>query len=193
MQSISLDFDGTLANTQVAAFELLEGTDHEYTLEDVADWQWGFREFGRDRYLNALWHAWSIRPLDVPALEENLREKVAELRDEYRVDIVTASPDDRYIERGKRDWLRYHGVEYDDFRSVPVTSTKADLDYDIYIDDKPPLPDRVTDDSTVYLIDAPYNRDADGDYIRVGGIGGVLTDLGLRDPPIGINYRTVQP
>jgi 5'(3')-deoxyribonucleotidase len=166
---LALDFDSVLAATQHVAFDLMLGPDHDYSYDDIEDWEWGFRQFGKNRYLSALWHAWTLRPSEIEPMEENLSQKVAALHSKYNVHIVTAHPDHPGISEGKQQWLAEHGIGHEDFVVVNMTS-KSELGYDVFIDDNPNLPPECDDDQTVYLRDQPYNQDADGDYIRIESI-----------------------
>lgn len=185
---VALDMDSTLAATCVTAFDLLVGDEHDYDYTDIESWTWGFDEFGMDAYLSALWHVWSIRPDEVPTMEPGdpvpsvspptvppLSDTVGEIAAMVsQLDIVTASPDHRGIEAGKRSWLDDHEIPYDEF--VMVSGDKQDLDYDIYVDDNPGLPAKV-DEARVFLRDHRYNRSAEGDYTRVNSVYDVLCRL----------------
>lgn len=172
---LAVDFDSTLANTQSVAFDLLCGDDHNYSLEDIESWTWGIDEFGKDAYLNALWHTWTIRPLEAEPMEEHLPQKMAALHREYEVHIVTAHPEQAGITHGKRRWLSEKSIPYEELHAVPMDVSKADyFDYDAFIDDKPTLPVNKKAGQTVYLRDAPWNQDADGDYIRIESVADVL-------------------
>lgn len=175
---IALDLDSTLAATCVTAFDLLNETGYSY--DDIESWTWGFDEFGKARYLNSMWHAWSLRPLDVPFMEPQVPEAVDQLHDVAdRVDVVTAHPDHLMgVSEGKQEWLDTHGIEYDDF--ITVDGGKETLGYDVYIDDKPTLPESVNEtnpEANVFLRDHPYNRDAGGEYIRVNSLREVAARL----------------
>lgn len=177
MNRLALDHDSTLAATSEMAFELMLGPDHGYGYENVESWNWGLDTFGAARFLSGMWHAWTLRPLEVPPMEAGLSDTVDRLRDEYEVHIVTAHPDHFGIEDGKKEWLDYHGITYDDFVVVPMDQTKATLGYDVYVDDKPALPAEVNasnPDTEVYLRDQRYNRDADGEYNRIQAVAEVL-------------------
>jgi 5'(3')-deoxyribonucleotidase len=164
---LALDFDSVLAATHRTASDLI-GVDYDY--EDVETWDWPLETFGRNRALSALWHAWTIRPQEIEPMEENLSEKVAALHSKYNVHIVTAHPDHQGISEGKQQWLDDHGIGHEDFVKVPMASTKAKLGYDVFIDDKPTLPERAGPDQTVYVRDHPYNRDIEGEHIRIESI-----------------------
>lgn len=170
---IALDHDSTIAATCDVAFDLMEGPDHGYSYDDIESWTWGIETFGKARYLNALWHAWTLRPLDVPLMDPTVRESVSELVRDHEVHVVTAHPDHVGIEDGKKEWLDDNEIPYDEFHVVPTDDTKAVLDYDVYIDDKPDLPEAAADveaDKTVYVRDHPYNRAVEADHVRVGSI-----------------------
>lgn len=177
---VALDFDSVLAETWSVAFDLICGPDNDYEMSDVEDWDWGFRQFGKEKTLSALWHAWTIRPMDVPPLEEGLQDTVASLRRVWDVDIVTAHPDHMGISKGKKRWLEKQNIAYDDFIVAEPGGTKATMGYNVYIDDKPALPAQVDEhspESQVYLRDQPYNRGVEGDYIRVNSVEEALNHL----------------
>jgi 5'(3')-deoxyribonucleotidase len=175
---MALDFDSTLAATSEVALDLICGPDHPYDYDDIESWDWGLEKFGTARFLSALWHTWTIRPLQVDPMEPNIGEKVESLRNQYEVHIVTANPDHMGIEEGKKQWLAEQGIEYDEYHEVPSQSTKADLRlYDVYVDDKPTLPGEVTTKrptAEMFLRDHRYNRGVGGDYTRIESITEVL-------------------
>jgi len=165
---VALDLDNTLAATHLTAAELI-GVD--YTYDDLESWDWPLEKFGTARALSALWHAWTLRPLSVPPMELNLGETVRTLNEYATVDVVTAHPDHMGISDGKRRWLDLHGIEYDEFVEVPPDTSKAKLDYDVYVDDKPSLPAEVAEinrGAEVYLRDQPYNRYVPGEEAAAG-------------------------
>lgn len=178
---LAVDFDGTLANTYGVAFNLLEGDDHNYTLSDVDSWTWGFEEFGKEAYLSALWHAWTIRPLEADPMEDHLTQKMAALHREYEVHIVTAHPEHPGITEGKMQWLDSMSIGYEELHVVPPEMTKAEyLDYDAFIDDKPTLPSNKKAHQTVYVRDNPWNKNIDGEYVRIQSVADVLAkDIGI--------------
>lgn len=172
---IALDFDSTLAATSEVAFDLMEGDSHDYTYDDIEDWAWGIREFGKHRFLSACWHAWTLRPLQVRPLEQGLPRTIETLRNKHEVHILTAHPDHPGITEGKKEWLDHHGIEVDSFNRVDMGVSKADFasQYEAIIDDKPTLPAEVNEvapDTDVYLRDHRYNRDADGEYVPVESV-----------------------
>lgn len=167
---VALDHDSTLAATADTALALIGEDDYSYT--DIESWDWGLETFGRLRFLDALWHTWTLRPMSVDPMEPNVDEAIADLHalDAVdRIDIVTQHPDRPGISGGKQRWLDAQDIAYDEF--VHVTDhEKGQLDYDIFIDDRPGLPESVNamrPEATILLRDQPYNRDADGEYVRI--------------------------
>lgn len=182
MSKIALDYDSTLAATALVSFDLLGQEADGYTYKDIESWSWGLDKFGTARYLSALWHVWTLRPLDVPVMDNTVVNTVKQLCDEHNVHIVTANPDHLGIKEGKQKWLAHHQIPFNDehFYQVPSNETKAKLDYDVFIDDKPHLPERVNDknsDARVFLRDHRYNRNAAGEYTRINTLSEVLEYL----------------
>lgn len=165
----AIDHDSTLAATLETAFDLMLGPGHGYTYQDIQAWRWPLEEFGKKRFLNAVWHAWNIRPKDIDPMEPGLPETLSELSQHYEVHVVTAHPDHSGITEGKKKWLYRLGIPFDEFHVVPTDTSKSVFGYDVYIDDKPSLPEQVNQvgSGQVYLRDLPYNRDAPGRYTRV--------------------------
>lgn len=173
---VALDLDSTLAATATTAFDMM-GVDASY--HDMEDWQWALDEFGEDRFLNAMWHAWTIRPDDVEPMEPNISESVRELYEHDAVDeldIVTRHPSHvTGVTQSKREWLAEHDIPHNDFHAIGFS--KADLGYDIYIDDSPQLVREVNrlEDSRMFLYSQPYNEGADGEYERIWFINSVCS------------------
>lgn len=174
---VALDLDSTIAATCAVGFELLGDPDRDY--DDIDCWNWGLDEYG-ERFLHAMWHAWSIRPTDVPPLEPDLPATIDTLRETNHVDIVTAHPPKlEAVAAGKEAWIAQQGITVDDF---VVAQDKPALGYDVYIDDKPALVDAVDSqcpDATCIVRDQPYNRhlDLDGDHVRIPSLGRLATQL----------------
>ncbi|MDB9247408.1 hypothetical protein PN419_00100 [Halorubrum ezzemoulense] len=183
---VALDVDSTLAATSETAFDLL-GVGGEYSYGDIESWTWGLDTFGEAAYLNALWHAWSIREHDIEPTEPNLRDKTAALTPlADTLDVVTAHPQDGLmgVDEGKQRWLKRHEVFYDEYNSVE--GNKHELDYDVYIDDSPRLAERVVehDAGEMLLYDQPYNRDDNiavdpSEYKRVWSLSDAATYIEL--------------
>jgi len=168
MKKVAIDIDSTLAATYHRVFEYLDGPQHGYTYDDLKYWDWPIDRWGEEHFFDAFRYVWSCQAASVPLYDCGgpLVTELLSDHPEFEVDIVTAQEDCTQMESGKRLWLYDNEFEYNNFVTVPLGKTKAELDYDIYVDDKPSLPERVTD-GEVYLIDHRYNRDAPGEYTRV--------------------------
>lgn len=169
---VALDLDGTLAQTYSVAFALM-GVDHEY--EDIESWEWGLNEFGGARFLNAMWHAWTLRPHDIKPIDD-LRsvDHIYDLADE--LDVVTADPGHLGIKESKAEWLERQEVAHDELVISPKGQSKAELyHYDVFVDDNPHLVDQVKGDQLLLLYDAPYNQE------DVSDIGNVIRVFNLWD------------
>lgn len=171
---LALDFDGTLAATHETAFDLMFGENHDYSYGDIESWSWGLEQFGKMRYLSAIWQACQIRPDEVEPMEENAAQLVSQLGEHFRVDIVTAQPEIPGVDEAKLAWLDEQMIPYEDFVVVEPETSKANLDYDYFVDERPGLPSEASEDQTVFLYDQPYNRDIEGDHIRVESLREVV-------------------
>lgn len=159
MKRIALDMDAVLANIQPVAFDLLEGDDHDRTADEVESWSWGLEEYGKERYLTALWHTWTLRPDSIKPCEEHLWAITGDIHAcADQLDVVTSHPDHPGIRESKRQWLEEYNICFDTFRSVNDRTPKSEFYYNIFIDDKPGLADTISPDQTLYLIDRPWNQ-----------------------------------
>lgn len=167
---IALDMDGTLARSKERVFKCIG---EDVTYEDIVSWDWPMEQFGAGRFLGGFTTAWSQQWQHIEPWEPTIGDTVSELRDRFIVDIVTAQPDNTSIIDGKKAWLETNEIPYADFVTVPFDVSKAELGYDVYIDDKPLLPsavDELNPEADVFLRDQPYNQNADGIFTRVGSV-----------------------
>lgn len=173
--TVAFDVDSTLARTCDVAFKLL-GVENKYSYDDISSWKWGLETFGKAAYLNALWHAWTIRGYEIEPFSEYVEDQTKSLKAcTESLDIVTAHPENALgITDAKVRWMKRHRISYDEMR---VKSDKHLLDYDIIVDDNPNLPENAaTVDNTpeVLLYNQPYNRNAAGEYTRIASLDGAL-------------------
>ena len=134
---IALDVDGVLADTMIPWLEhsntIRSGT--QISKSDITKWDF-WKEFGipaRTFYaeLDMCWENWE----SMPPTESKLYRTTSELSKIGQVDIVTArSP---YSDYFVKQWLVHQGISYNKYVSVAAGPMKADLDYDVYIDDSP--------------------------------------------------------
>ncbi len=94
------------------------------------------KKFKIDRYdfyaeLSSCWKNW----LSIPPTENNLSSVTKNLSEIGQVDIVTAR--ERSTDSFVKNWLSHYNISYDNYVSVIDGPMKADLDYDVFIDDSP--------------------------------------------------------
>lgn len=154
--TISLDVEGVLANTHERMLKIYnEEHGTEYTFEDIDDWDWVRDEIEFSEFMEIVRRGWNITPRQVRAFESHLGEVAHNLTHLGELDIVTERLGCKV---GMREWFEEHGItEYNQLRTVNPGTSKADLGYDIYIDDKPHLADEISDEQIVCLIRRPYN------------------------------------
>ena len=95
-----------------------------------------FLKFKINRYdfyaeLSSCWKNW----MSVPPTETNLSSTTKNLSKIGQVDIVTAR--ERSTDSFVKNWLNHYDISYDNYVSVIDGPMKADLDYDVFIDDSP--------------------------------------------------------
>lgn len=172
---LSLDVDGVLANSKAVVFDEM-GEPHNP--EKITSWEWPIHKFGADKFLGAFDRAWTDRWEEIEPFGSDVAETVEELANYYDVRIVTAQPDSEKVTDGKRNWMRKHGIGAWELKTVSREDSKANLRYDVYVDDKPTLPTEVLrfcpDDTKVFLRDHPYNQEAGGEFTRISAISDVL-------------------
>lgn len=162
---VSLDLESVLADTHRVYIEELNERypDQNYAYDDVDDWDWVSqeeRDFGE--FMSIVHHAWEDEWMTIPTCdsEEELQNAVEELAVDYIVEIVTARVG---VEHEMRFWLNAKDIIRftSQFRSIPPQETKADLDFDYFIDDKPHLSDNISDDQVHFLVDRPWNQEVE--------------------------------
>ncbi|MCX8203350.1 MAG: hypothetical protein N3H32_03425 [Nitrososphaeria archaeon] len=175
---IALDLDGVLANTMKVWLEIWNAERFprlEY--ESVDEWDFWKRLGITEAEFGAMFsRAWSRWP-EIPPAEDRLAEKVRALSELGKVDVVTGRPkeDERHI----RSWLELHSVEY---RALVIgVARKAELGYDVYIDDSPRLAEDLVGRRGVLLLrDQPWNKSVrdDSKVRRIRGLEDAIGILG---------------
>ncbi len=132
---IALDVDGVLADVITPWIAFSNTIRQKISKHDITDWDF-WKKFQIDRYdfyteLNSCWKNW----LSIPPTEDNLSYVTKNLSNLGQVDIVTAREDktNSFV----KNWLNHHNISYDSYVSVVDGPMKADLDYDVFIDDSP--------------------------------------------------------
>lgn len=171
---VSVDMEETLANTH-GSMLLVQNGRHgtDYTLDDITYWGWvndamDFEEFMRIVDMN-----WVRSPNAIAPCQQHppLATSLDRLASVVPFDIVTARDGGWYtatdgepyddVNVAMRDWLASHNItSYDDFHAVDTSTSKAPLGYDVYIDDKPALAEKLGPNQHQLMIRRPYNVDA---------------------------------
>jgi len=133
---IALDVDGVLADVMQTWLRMTNPGQAQPALQRQT-WPTGLlvkirhQEAGLLRQLDACWNEWD----SLPPTEPDLARVTEGLSRIGAVDIVTArSPS---TNRHVRMWLKLHDVSYRRYVHVAAGHMKADLDYDVFIDDSP--------------------------------------------------------
>ncbi len=161
---IALDVDGVLADVIVSwiKYNRLGIKKHE-----IIKWEaWELFKPEMDRYafykeLDLCWEEW----MSVPTTEENLSSMTESLSNLGTVDIVTAR--NPQTNSSVKLWLDYHNISYDKYVSVISGPAKADLDYDVFIDDSPINVARfLKNNKRIILYSQPWNQDINDERIH---------------------------
>lgn len=132
---IALDVDGVLADVIVSWINYSNSIRPEIAKHQITSWEF-WNEFNIDRYdfyneLSSCWKNWT----SIPTTEKNLSSITESLTNIGQVDIVTAR--ERSTDSYVKSWLTHHNIVYDNYVSVIDGPMKADLDYNVFIDDSP--------------------------------------------------------
>jgi 5'(3')-deoxyribonucleotidase len=159
---IALDLDGVLADTMETFCMLLNArmSGLNLTPESFNRWNaWEVANITKQEFLRILDEAW-FNWRDIPPVEKDLDKKVSNLVRFGRVDIVTGRSE--VTVPFAKEWLRSNSIPYEKFVRTVSTTAKADLDYDIFIDDSDHLMSLLA--SRLYgfgmLYEQPWNRQA---------------------------------
>jgi len=156
-----MDLDGVLADTIQSFCEILNTRrSTAYTPEAFDRWNaWEIAHISREEFVRILDEAW-FNWKRIPTVEDDLGTKVSSLTEFGAIDIVTGRSEETVPFAQK--WLRFHGIRYAKFVRTESTSAKADLDYDIFIDDSDFLMSLIASRlfGFGFLYTQPWNRSA---------------------------------
>ena len=132
---IALDVDGVLADVIKSWLSYSNAIRPKILKHEITDWDF-WKKFQINRFdfyeeLSSCWKNW----YSIPPTEENLSTVTKNLLNLGQVDIVTAR--EKSTDSFVKNWLTYHNISYDNYVSVVDGPMKANLDYDIFIDDSP--------------------------------------------------------
>jgi len=131
---IALDVDGVLADVIISWLNYSNSIRPHISKNQVTDWEF-WKKFDINPFdfyseLSYCWKNWK----SIPTTQENLSDITKDLSILGQIDIVTARErsTDIFV-----NWLKHHNIVYDNYVSVIDGPMKADLDYDVFIDDSP--------------------------------------------------------
>ena len=154
---IALDVDGVLADVIVSWLEHNNKIRSEILKHEITDWDF-WKKFNINQYdfyaeLSKCWENWSNIPPTETKLSE-FTEKISQFGD---VDIVTAR--ERSTDSFVKNWLEHHDIVFENYVSVASGPMKADLDYDVFIDDSPLNAMKISQNQKrIFLYDQPWNQ-----------------------------------
>ncbi len=154
---IALDVDGVLADVITSWINYNNSIRPKISKHEITDWEF-WKKFEINPFdfyieLNSCWKNWDT----IPPTEENLSSVTNSLSNLGQVDIVTAR--ERSTDSFVKSWLNYHNVTYDNYVSVIDGPMKADLDYDIFIDDSPLNAEKfLKNNKKIILYSQPWNQ-----------------------------------
>jgi len=167
---IALDVDGVLADVIQSWLNYSNSIRDKILKHEITDWDfWKKHQINRyDFYgeLSSCWKNWK----EIPPTENNLSLVTKNLSELGNVDIVTAR--ERSTDSFVKNWLEFHDVSYDNYVSVIDGPMKADLDYDVFIDDSPLNALKIIQQNKkIILYSQPWNKKITDKHIhRVSNI-----------------------
>jgi 5'(3')-deoxyribonucleotidase len=158
--SIAVDLDGVLANTILPLCKTInEHHSTQFKASSFIRWNaWEIARIPKEEFFRTLdeaWYNWKT----LPPTEENIGKKVGRLQTLGRVDIVTGRSPGTVAPA--HSWLKQHEVPFHSFVRTNGTMEKAELAYDIFIDDSPDLMRGIasTHDKYGIVYTQPWNKD----------------------------------
>lgn len=176
---IALDVDGVLADVIMSWMNYSNSIRKKITKNQITNWEF-WKEFQINPFdfyaeLSLCWKNW----MSIPTTEKNLSFITKSLSSIGQVDIVTAR--ERSTDSFVKSWLDYHDISYNNYVSVIDGPMKAELDYDVFIDDSPLNVEKfLTNNKKVILYSQPWNEHVSNDQIvRVSNLSEAIEKIKL--------------
>jgi len=157
---VAVDLDGVLANTMEACCKIINSRHStRFEVSSFNHWKaWETANISKDEFFRILDEAW-FEWQSIPPTEEQLATKVERLSEFSEVDIVTG----RSLETitSAQSWLKNQNIRFNTFIRTNSVMDKADLNYDVFIDDSPELMSAIASKVNGYgiLYTQPWNKD----------------------------------
>jgi len=173
---IALDLESTLADIRTPFRDEYERR-NGWRPSEADEWNFKNNEFTVREFLEITGSNWKHRTNEIPVTEKGLMAKTHEIYElADQLDVVTA----RKGHRGRMQaWLNTKGILFDDFIVAPGQEEKADLGYDVYIDDCPKHANSLNNSQRLLLYDQPYNQHVveSNAVIRINSLSDALERL----------------
>lgn len=176
---IALDVDGVLADVIESWLIYNNKIRPIISKDNITNWDF-WKKFKINQYdfyeeLASCWKNWS----SIPPTEDDLSIVIQNLSKFGQVDIVTAR--DLSTDPFVKNWLNLHNISYQNYVSVISGPMKADLDYDIFIDDSPLNAIKFLEHKKdVFLYSQPWNQHiSNPDIQRISTLSESITKLKL--------------
>lgn len=171
--NVALDIESTLADVATPFRNEYENR-HGVRPEPWEEWDFEDAQFSFSDFMEITTSNWKHHLNAIPAMENGVMPKVHAIRElTDKVDIVTGRSG---IDRQLRAWLDTKGVVYDNFVTVDSQEEKAEIGYQVLIDDCPKHVDNIYADQTLLLYNQPYNQ-----HIKTGEMENVTRINSLTD------------
>lgn len=158
---IAVDLDGVVWDTIPPLLDLINKKyKTSYAKKDVT--KWGFyKDWGiKDKHFWKLFEKCAEKVKEFKLIDTLIPSILFFLHCDNQVDIVTSSV---ATTEALYEALRIKGIteefHYDKLVHLEKVSNKEELGYDIYIDDKPAMAEKIKEDQFLLLFDQPWNRD----------------------------------
>ena len=176
---IALDVDGVLADVIISWMNYSNSIRQKITKNQITNWEF-WKEFQINPFdfyaeLSLCWKNW----MSIPTTEKNLSSITKSLSSIGQVDVVTAR--ERSTDSFVKSWLDHHDISYNNYVSVIDGPMKAELDYDVFIDDSPLNVEKfLTNNKKVILYSQPWNEHvSDDQIIRVSNLSEAIEKIKL--------------
>jgi len=149
---VALDVESVLADTHKA---WITQYNKSFTINDITDWDFKSLKAWNENlesFLEETDSLWNNSPeKHIPPMVPNLKEVTDRLKP---FDIVTS----RRTLSGIKKWVDFYELEYRAIVYISEKQSKADLKYEVFIDDNPALASKLKKDQFLWLISQPYNQ-----------------------------------
>ena len=175
---IALDVDGVLADVIQSWLNYNNSIRFKIQKSHITSWDF-WKKYKIDRYdfykeLSLCWKNWN----SIPPTEKNLNNVTKNLAEIGQVDIVTAR--EKSTDHFVKEWLNFQNITYDNYVSVIDGPMKANLNYDIFIDDSPLNALKlIQKNKKIFLYSQPWNQNlVDNRFYRISTLSDVVNKLG---------------